>query len=93
MTIQQPVFNRFIPIPWDWPTLPTDSKLYIKYNRKLESASGLEALSSNTTGNANTASGSNALALNISGSGNIANGDEALYQNSAGNCANVALRQ
>ncbi len=47
-------------------------------------ASGTNALASNTTGSANTASGTSALASNTTGSANTASGYEALNQNTTG---------
>ncbi len=45
---------------------------------------GLEAGTSNTTGQSNTANGYRALYLNADGFGNVANGFEALYSNTEG---------
>ena len=47
-------------------------------------ASGTNALYSNTTGNANTASGTNALFSNTTGSTNMASGANALFSNTTG---------
>ena len=52
-------------------------------------ASGLQALYSNTTGSNNTASGYRALYNNTTGSGNIASGYLALYNNTTGS-GNIA---
>ena len=48
-------------------------------------ALGLEALNSNTTGSQNTASGYQTLFSNTTGSQNTANGYQALYSNTTGN--------
>jgi hypothetical protein len=48
-------------------------------------ASGVDALASNTTGNYNTASGGGALVSNTTGADNTASGSEALYSNTTGN--------
>ena len=62
-------------------------------NISSNTASGYQALSSNTTGNSNTASGANALNANTTGASNTASGALALYLNATGNSntANGAL--
>jgi hypothetical protein len=52
-------------------------------------AVGVSALSSNTTGEANTANGNSALSSNTTGFGNTANGKDALFSNTTG-IANTA---
>jgi len=47
-------------------------------------ANGVQALYSNTTGNGNTANGYNTLYSNTTGSANTANGVQALYSNTTG---------
>src|SRR5207237_339066 len=53
-------------------------------------ATGFEALDSNTTGNYNTASGQGALSANTTGRNNTANGQNAMLNNTTGSF-NIAL--
>ena len=53
-------------------------------------ALGIGALDSNTTGDRNTASGDSALFSNTTGSGNTASGDSALFSNTTGS-ENIAI--
>ena len=54
-------------------------------NISTNTASGVDALYSNTTGIANTASGSSALQNNTTGNYNAASGYAALHSNTTGN--------
>lgn len=71
------------PASWEQSLPPGD------YN----TASGFEALRSNTTGNLNTASGANALASNTTGSGNTVSGDASHRIPSAGSVPTRASRR
>jgi uncharacterized coiled-coil protein SlyX len=79
-----PLIALALALAWLAP-LPTAAQ-----NKSTNTATGLGALNSNTTGDSNTATGFDALFSNTTGGNNTATGIEALFLNTNGN-SNIAL--
>ena len=82
--IRPTALSRSLATPPVPATQPRVACARFQHHRRSNTANGLDALASNTTGGFNTASGLVALSRNTTGSSNTANGVHSLFNNTTG---------